>query len=148
MNVKTQVFIKASKNAVWTAITDIRNASEIIKGIEKIEIVDEPLNGIIGLKWRETRIYFGKPATIEKWIIDAHKNKFYKTRAESDGFIFETILTIVEIEGGVNLISSHDSKAQGIVAKMKSIPMVFFKGMLQKALIKDLNDIKAAIEKQ
>ena len=106
------------------------------------------VHGVVGLKWRETRIYFGKPATVEKWITDAIENKFYKTRAESDGFIFETTMTIVETKEGVNLISSHDSKAQGIVAKMKSIPMVFFKGMLQKALLKDLNDIKAAVEKQ
>lgn len=31
---------------------------------------------------------FGKPATADKWISEAADNAFYKTRAESDGFIF------------------------------------------------------------
>ena len=63
---------------------------EIIRGIEKIEIVNEPVIGPgFGLKWRETRMYFGKPsAAIDKWITEVNENKFYKTKAEMDGFIF------------------------------------------------------------
>jgi hypothetical protein len=29
-----------------------------------------------------------------------------------------------------------------------SIPMVFFKGVVKKALLQDLNDIKSAVEKK
>lgn len=42
-------------------------------------------SGLVGLKWRETRMLFGKEATAEKWITDAVENECYKTRAESDG---------------------------------------------------------------
>lgn len=147
MIVKAQVVVKASADLVWAAITDIKNAAEMIKGIEKIEIVNEPVNGIEGLKWRETRMYFGKPATIEKWITEAVENKYYKTRAEMDGFIFETTMSIVVTGDGAELTSAHDSIPQGFAARIKSIPMVFFKGMLKKALQADLNDIKIAVEK-
>jgi len=147
MIVEAQVTITASKAAIWAAITNIENASEIISGIEKIEILEKPANGIVGLKWRETRILFGKPATAEKWITDAAENEFYKTRAEDGGFVFLTTKSISESSGGMMLAECHESKPQSIVAKLMSIPMrLFFKGVIKKAALQDLNDIKAAVE--
>ena len=148
MIVEAQVTINGSKAAIWAAITNIENASEIISGIERTEVLEKPANGLVGLRWRETRMYFGKPAAVEKRITDAAENEFYKTRAESDGFVFLSTMSISESSGGVTLTSSHDSKPQGIVAKLKSIPMPLFKGMVKKALLQDLNDIKSAVEKE
>jgi hypothetical protein len=146
MKVEAHLNINGTKQEVWKAITDIRNASEIIKGIEKIEIITKPANGILGLRWRETRMYFGKPAAIDKLVTDAVENESYKTKAEMDGFIFLTTLTISDSGNTVNLSSSHETKSQGIIAKIKSIPMIFFKGILKKAILQDLNDIKLAVE--
>ena len=66
MLVEAQVTIHGSKAAIWAAITNIENAADIIGGIENIEIVEKPANGLVGLRWRETRLLFGKPATVEK----------------------------------------------------------------------------------
>ena len=122
MIVEAQVTINGSKAAIWAAITNIENASETISGIENIEVVEKPANGLVGLKWRETRMLFGKPATAEKWITDAAENEFYKTRPESDGFVFLSTISISESSGGITLTSSHDSKPQGIVAKITVDP--------------------------
>ena len=149
MLVEAQVTIDGSRGAIWAAITNIENASEIISGIQKIEIVEKPANGLVGLRWRETRMLFGKPATAEKWITDAVENEFYKTRAEDNGFVFLSTMTISESSGGMTLTSSHDSKPQGMVAKLMSIPMgLFFKGVAKKALMQDLNDIKSTVEQE
>ena len=148
MIVEAQVTINGSRAAIWAAMTDIANASQIISGIEKIEVLEKPANGLVGLRWRETRMYFGKPATVEKWITDAAENEFYKTRAESDGFVFLSTTSISESSAGTTLTGSHDSQPQGIVAKLKSIPMPLFKGMIKKALLQDLNDIKSAVERK
>ncbi len=148
MIVEAQVTINGSKAAIWAAITNIENASETISGIEKIEVLEKPANGLVGLRWRETRMLFGKAATVEKWITDAAENAFYKTRAEDGGFVFLTTKSISESSGGMTLTESHESKPQSIVAKL-SIPMLFlFKGVVKKALLQDLNDIKAAVEKE
>jgi hypothetical protein len=147
MIVEAQVTINGSKAAVWAAITDIENASETISGIKHIEVLEKPAHGLVGLRWRETRMLFGKPAAAEKWITDAAENEFYKTRAESDGFIFLSTMSISESSGRMTLTSSHDSKPQSIVARVLSLPMVFlFKGVAKKALLQDLNDIKTAVE--
>ena len=147
MIVEARVTINGSRAAIWAAITDIENASEIISGIEKIEVVEKPTNGLVGLRWRETRMLFGKPATVEKWITEAVENEFYRTRAEDGGFVFLTTTRISESGGGVTLTSSHESQPQTFAAKLQLIPMgLFFRGVIEKAVLQDLNDIKAAIE--
>lgn len=148
MIVSAQVAINGSKEAIWTAITNIENASGIVSGIENIEVLEKPASGLIGLKWRETRTLFGKPATAEKWITDAAENEFYKTRAEDGGFVFLTTKRISESEGGITLTEFHESQPQGIGARLMSIPMkLLFKGTIKKAILQDLNDIKSAVEK-
>jgi hypothetical protein len=148
MLVEVQLAISGSKEAVWAAITDIENASKIISGIEKIEVVEKPAIGLVGLRWRETRMLFGKPATVEKWITDAAENAFYTTRAEDGGFVFLTTMRISDNNNGsITLSSSHDSQPQTFVARLMSIPMrLLFKGVLKKAIRQDVNDIKSGVE--
>jgi len=67
MIVEAQVTINGSKAAIWVAITNIENAAETISGIENIKVIEKPANGLVGLKWRETRTQLGKPATAEKF---------------------------------------------------------------------------------
>lgn len=149
MLVDVHVTINGSKAAIWAAMTNFENAPELISGIDKIEILQKPATGLIGLKWRETRILFGKPASVDKWITDAAENEFYKTRAESDGFIFLSTTTIAESSGGMTLTSIHDSQPQTLGTRIMGIPMaLFFKGVAKKALLQDLNDIKSAIERK
>jgi len=147
MIVEAQVSINGSKAEIWAVITSIENAAKMISGIESIEVLEQPATGLVGLKWRETRLLFGKAATAEKWITDAAENEFYRTRAEDNGFVFLSTLTISESSGGMTLTSSHESKPQGVIARSMSIPMrLFFKGVAKKALLQDLNDIKVAVE--
>lgn len=148
MLVEAQVTIDGSKMAVWAAITNIEGAASIISGIKKIEIVEKPPHGLVGLRWRETRMLFGKPATVEKWITDAAENAFYTTRAEDSGFVFLSTMRISENNSGVMLTSAHETKPQGIAATLQSLPMILFKGVVKKAILQDLNEYKAAVEQE
>jgi len=96
MIVEAQVTIHGSKAAVWAAITHIEHAAEIIRGIERIEVLAKPATGLVGLRWRETRLLFGKPATVEKRITEAVENESYQTRAEHGGFVFLTTKRLSE----------------------------------------------------
>src|SRR3954463_12097685 len=109
MIVEASVAINESKSAVWAAITDIENAASIITGIKKIEVLEKPAAGLVGLRWKETRILFGDSATVEKWITDAAEREFYKTKAEDSGFVFLTTMRIAEHGGGVTLMSAHET---------------------------------------
>ena len=148
MLVEEKVAVSGSRAAIWEAITDIENAPKFMTGIEQIEILKKPENGLVGMRWNETRLLFGKPATVEKWITDAKENEFYATRAEDRGLAFLTTMRISEGPGGFTLTSSHDSHPQTLAAKVMSTPMVLFKGVMRKAILQDLNDIKSAVERK
>ncbi|MEO8589905.1 MAG: SRPBCC family protein [Flavobacteriales bacterium] len=147
MIVEAQVTINGTKAAVWAALTNIENAAQIISGIDKVEVIEKPANGIIGLRWRETRMLFGKPATVEKRVIAGAENEFYTTEARDGGFLFTTYHRIADHEGPLILRSIHETKPQGFMASLKAIPMIFFKGMIKKAILQDLNDTKSVVER-
>jgi hypothetical protein len=137
------------RELVWAAITNIENAAKIISGIEKIEVLEQPVGGVVGLKWRETRILFGDPASVDKWITDAADGEFYTTRAEAQGFAYLCTKRISEGRDGMVLTESHESQPLSIGARFMLIPMsLLFKGAIRKALLQDLNDIKTAVEKE
>ncbi len=79
------VFVEIEKplGDVWKAIIDFKNCSNFIESIVKLEIIDEPKDTLIGFKWKETRVMFGKEATETMWITDYVENEHYQTRAES-----------------------------------------------------------------
>ena len=149
MVIETQVTINAPNAAVWTIISDIQLASKTISGIEQVEILEQPEHGLVGLKWRETRTLFGKTATEVMWITDATDNESYQTKAESHGCVYITTLSISGNPKGSALTMRHQIKPQVIVAKLLSPLMgCFLKGTIRKVMLQDLNDIKAAAERQ
>lgn len=146
MIVEAQVTVNAPLAKVWAAMTNIENTAGIVRGIQRIEVVDRPADGLVGLKWRETRMLFGKPATIEKWITEAKENAFYTTRAEDGGFVFLTTNRISMDGAGIKLEGIHETLPQGFLARLKALPLVFFKTTIKKAIMQDLKDIKSAVE--
>lgn len=146
MFVEVQVTINGSRSAVWAAVTNIEHAADLIRGILKIEVVEKPPTGLVGLRWRETRMLFGKPETAEKWVTEAVENQYYTTRAEDNGFAFLTTIRLSGSDGAVTVTSSHDSMPQTLLARLMALPMFLFKGVARKALQQDLDDIKAAVE--
>lgn len=148
MIIEANMFIGGSREAVWSAISNIENWADSISGIESVEILERPPAGFVGLKWRETRTLFGKTATEDMWVTDAVENEFFQTRAENHGCIYISTRRISEAESGVRLTMSHETRPQGFLTKLVSIPMGFvFKGMMKKLLLQDLTDIKNAVEK-
>ncbi|MCB0639624.1 MAG: SRPBCC family protein [Lewinella sp.] len=147
MNIQVQVPINASKADIWAAITNIRGAVDRVSGIEQVEILEEPADGLIGLKWRETRTLFGKTATEIMWITEAEPEAYYLTRAESHGAIYISEMAIVE-EGGQNFLRmAFQGEGQTFMAKLMSTLMgPLVKGATRKAMEQDLLDIKQSLE--
>lgn len=147
MKLKVEVPIHATKKEIWKVITDIDGAPERISGIETVEVHHNPGEDLVGLKWTETRTLFGKTATETMWVTEAEKNKYYKTRAESHGAIYTSIMRIDEKNGQNYLGMEFYSQAQSFGAKfMATVLGPLFKGATKKALLKDLEDIKSHLE--
>jgi hypothetical protein len=147
MIVEAQITIHADVATLWATIADIEHAAQIIRGIASIEVLERPASGLVGLKWRETRMLFGKPASVDKWITEAVEPVYYQTRAQDQGFVFITTMRIATGAGGVALISTHETVAHGFLANLMAIPMrLFFRGAIKRHVLQDLHDIKAAVE--
>lgn len=148
MELKAQILINASKEKVWEIISNIEGSAENISAIQNIEVHENPADGLVGFKWTETRIMFGKSATETMWITDASVNEFYQTRAESHGAIYTSKLMVSEQHGVTELTMRFIGEAQTFVSKLMSATLgAMFKNATKKALMKDLEDIKAAAEK-
>ena len=148
MKVKADITINSAKEAVWRVITNIENSVNTISAIENIEVLEKPENGLVGLKWQETRTMFGQQATEIMWITEAQENAYYRTRAENNGAVYISELR-VEGSGDKTLLSMEfEGEAQSFGAKLMSFLTGFlFKGAREKAIKQDLEDIKVAVER-
>ena len=146
---KLSAFVEIEKplEDVWRVITDFRNCSNYIQSIKSIEVIDEPTDTLIGFKWKETRVLFGKEATETMWITHCIENEYYQTRAESHGSVYLSKVAVERIGENTRLTMSFSSEPQTFFVKLISLCMGFLiKGSMKKAIVKDLNDIKKHLE--
>ena len=147
MNTMVQVEIDGDIGKVWNLVTDIENSPGIINGIDAVEILNKPDNGLVGLKWKETRTLFGKTATEIMWITDAVEQSNYAVRAESHGSVYLTDFRLEGRDGRVLLSTSFRSEAQSFMARLfNALLGRMMSKATAKALLEDLHDIRKAIE--
>jgi carbon monoxide dehydrogenase subunit G len=139
--------IDAPREQVWNLITDFDTWSDTISGIVSIDVVDRPESGVIGLKWRETRVMFGKEAVETMWITAAEPNRWYETRAENHGAIYTTRLSLEDANDKVVLTMTFSAKATTLVSRLMSVISFMFNSTLTKMLQKDLQDIRRVAER-
>jgi len=149
MKVKVEELINAPKEEVWKVITNIENSINTISGIEKVEILEQPDDGFVGFKWRETRTFLGQTATEVMWITESVENEYFMTRAESHGAVYTSKIYVADREELTLLGMEFGSKSVTFAAKL----MYFFLGWMfigatKKGLYQDLVDIKNFIEKK
>ncbi len=147
MHMNVEVPVEASKHEIWKLITDIEHAPDRISGIEELEVLETPSEGLVGLKWRETRVFGGKKATETMWVTEAVDESHYRTEASSHGSVYRSRMYITEDGDATRLGMDFDCEPQSFGAKVMWLVFGFmFRGATRKALLQDLTDIKAAAE--
>ena len=147
MQLSVHIDINKPKADVWAAITDIKNSDNMIDAILDIEVIYEPENSFIGLKWKEKRQMFGKDAFETMWITQAIENEYYTTRAQSHGSIYTTKLSLNETPQGCSLTMDFNAQGQSLLMKLLTKPMGWMmNASMSKMLQADLNNIKTFVE--
>ncbi|MFT5232771.1 MAG: carbon monoxide dehydrogenase subunit G [Candidatus Krumholzibacteriia bacterium] len=147
VNVTESIEIAAPIEQVWAVIADIENCAQHISGITAVKVLNKPVDGLVGLKWQETRLMFGKEATEVMWIVEATPNEHYLTNSASHGSLYSSRLSVQSQDDKTILTMTFKGEAQTFGAKIMSGAMgVFMKGTMQKCVRKDLEDIKRNIE--
>lgn len=147
MEIEAKTVIQADRETVWKAMIDKDNIRKVIPGIEKIEVLERPASGVVGLKWTETRTLFGKSASATMWITEASDFDYYKTRCEEHGAIYQSSFEMKPVSGGTELTMRFKSQSATFAAKLFSLLLGWaFVGATRKAMQKDLADIKFSLE--
>ena len=146
-SVEASVSISAPIEKVWNVLIDIDNATQNISAITDIDIIERPQDGVVGLKWKETRVMFGKPATEEMWISSADAPKSYEVSSDSHGVKYLTRFELVDQGDSTKVTMIFGGEAVSFFAKLMSPMMAFMSGTLRKQLQADLEDIKNVAEK-
>lgn len=141
------VTVHAPKGRVWQVVTDIENSANTISAIDTIEVLHRPAAGLAGLKWRETRTMFGKPATEVMWITEVDEGTSYVTEAHSHGSIYRTRIGLSDEGGAVRLGMEFRAEPQSFGARVASVVFgVVMRRSIRKALLRDLEDVKRVAE--
>lgn len=147
MHVSVEIEIAKPREVVWETIIDIEGSKDVISGIVDVEVLTKPKAGIIGLKWKETRLMFGKEASEVMWITESKEGVYYQTRAESHGSVYISRLSLEKVNGATLLTMAFTGEAQTIPVKILSVCMSpFMKSPMKKMMMKDLEDIKKHVE--
>ena len=147
MQVHVEVTAEAPPGDVWAVVTDIPNAAENMSGVDDVEILNRPPDGLVGLRWKETRTIGGKSAVETMWITDAEEEAYYTTEAQSHGSIYRTDIRLANASNGTLLSMDFTAEAQTLGAKILSAVLGFIiKRSVKKALLTDLEDIKEVAE--
>ncbi len=147
MSIQVTERIQAPRERVWEIITDIEHAAETISAITELTVLERPATGVVGLKWTEARLMFGKEATETMWISAAEENHWYETTAESHGAIYKTRLEIRDAGDGVELSMNFDATPMSLFARIMSVTSFLLNGTIKKAFQRDLQDIKQLAER-
>lgn len=157
MKCNVQIPVNAAKEAVWKVISDIDNAVDTIDSITKIDILERPTQegSLVGLKWTETRVMFGKETTETMWVTEAKLHEYYQTRTESCGAVYISRMYIAEkehedVDTGKNVSyvgMSFDGESQTFCSKVMMVLMGWMVvGETKKAILADLKNIKDKAE--
>ena len=137
--------VAASLEAVFTRAADFANAADTISAITKMEMLTEGPVGV-GTRFRETRLMFGREATEEMTVAAFDPPRSYLLHAQSHGSDYRSQMSFEPNGDGTDVVMTFEATPLTLVAKVMSI---IFKPMMKsmgKMILKDLDDLKAAVE--
>ena len=137
--------VNASPERVFELFTDLAHAPERVRGIKRLEL-STPAPVRKGTRFRETRVMFGREATMEMEIVAFEPGKSYTVGCESCGARYLTRFDFKGEGAGTRVAVRFEVTALSVFAKLMSP----FAGMMIKACAKaceqDLADLKQVAE--
>jgi len=136
--------IDAPLELVFQTIADIRNFSKAVTHIVNVEFLTSKQTGI-GTKFRETRLMNGKEASTILEVTEYEENKRIRMVSDTHGTIWDSLF-VVETDGNCTVI--YFQMEATTKNWFKNLLNVLFKGIIAKAIEKDMDAVKEYCEKQ
>lgn len=135
--------IHAPIERVFDTVAHIENFQKAIPDIVRIEFLSDQRSGV-GARFRETRLMRGKEQTVELEVTEYVQNDHIRLVSDTHGTVWDTVFTVRPATGGgVDLTMVMDANAYKFLPKLMN-PLI--KGMIQKAIEKDMDAVKTVCE--
>ena len=134
--------IDAPIDKVFRTVADIRQFSQVVPHIVKIEYLSDQKTGV-GARFRETRLMKGKEAVTELEVTEYIENDRVRLVADSHGTVWDTVFTVKNENAQTELTMRMDAKAYKLLPKLIN-PLI--KGMVKKAITSDMDCVKEYCE--
>lgn len=146
--VTVHVDVNASPDRTFEVFTDLENAADSVRGIERTEILtDGPVGK--GTRFRETRIMLGKKATEEMEITEFNPGELFVHEAQSHGCHYISTYRFEPADDATRVSVTFEGRALSFFAKVMTVTLGWMMtGAIRKCLTKDLNDLKEVAEGQ
>ena len=138
--------IEAPLDRVFATFIDFKNCPGTIDGIERIEMLTDGPVGV-GTRFRETRTMFKREATEEMQIIAFEAPRSYRLGCDSCGARYETEFRFTADDSATRVDVQVTIQPLTFFAKLMSPLGWMMSGMLRKCVEKDIDDLKAALER-
>lgn len=134
--------IAAPTERVFSTVADITNFSKAVPHIVKVDFLSEQRVGV-GTRFRETRLMNGREASTELEVTEYIEGERIRLVSDSHGTVWDSVFTVVPREQGSELTLVMEARPHKLLAKLTT-PL--FKGVIAKALEKDMDAVKAWCE--
>ena len=144
--IEVDVVIAAPPETVWRIVSDVRDAARHVPAIASIEILDGPAEGV-GMRWRETRVMFGRAATEILEIAAWDPPESYVATASSHGMRYRSRVSVARAAGGARLAFTFESQGVTRAARIASTLLApMMRHAVKKAFRADLAALKTRCE--
>lgn len=138
--------IAAPAERVFALSADIPAFSDVVAGIERIEMLTEGPVGP-GTRWRETRVMYGKSQTEEMEITGFDPPHRIRIEADTHGAHYVSTYRFTPQTGGTRVELEFAARPMTLVARvMSAILWRVMAPSLGRMLESDLRDLKRAAE--
>lgn len=136
--------IQAPIELVFERISDVRRFKEVNEDILGIEFLGEQQSGV-GTRFKETRNMNGRTSTTTLELTECVDNGHVRFVSDEGGAIWDTVMRVQAKDGGTELSMVMDALPHKFMAR---IVMPLIKGMVTKAVVADMDKLKAWCEQE
>ncbi|WP_084130331.1 SRPBCC family protein [Demequina sp. NBRC 110055] len=141
--------INATPEGVWSVVTDLDSAPEVMRNIVAVERLEG--DGFsVGTRWKETRRMFGRDEAETMWVSDIDEPRSYTVQSRAGGALYTTVFRLTPTEMGTELVVTFGAETEDPGMGQRVMMALFGKAAMKatrKALVEDLDDIAVAAEK-
>ena len=130
---------------VFKAFTDLEHQAGRVSGIKGIEVLTT--GGFrLGTRWRETREVLGRTDDAEMEVTQFAQNAGYTITHEKAGVRIDTVFAFAPAGDGTKVSITFSLENQGLPPGLLTPVSWAIAGKVKEILVKDLTDMKKAIE--